>query len=68
MSAYRDGEPTFAARKDVLLREYHVLVTWPDGRRDKIGKFARKPDAARWIRQKSAEWLAARGGLSSDPS
>ena len=25
--------PTFAPRKGVLLREYHVLVRWADGRR-----------------------------------
>ncbi len=50
--------PVFTPRKGVLVREYHVLVVWPDGRREKVGLFPRKPDAARWIKQKSAEWLA----------
>lgn len=50
--------PTFAPRKGVLSREYHVLVVWPDGRRMKVGQFLRKPDAARWIERKSSEWLA----------
>jgi hypothetical protein len=50
--------PTFVPRKGVLLREYHVVVKWADGRRMKVGRFLRKPDAARWIEQKSADWLA----------
>jgi len=50
--------PTFVPRKGVLLREYHVLVKWADGRRTKIGTFPRKPDARRWIEQESADWLA----------
>ena len=50
--------PVFTPRKGVLAREYHVLVVWQDGRREKVGQFPRKPDAARWIKQKSAEWLA----------
>jgi hypothetical protein len=50
--------PVFAPRKGVLVREYHVLVIWPDGRRDKVGQFPRKPDAARWIKNNSVEWLA----------
>ena len=52
--------PVFTPRKGVLAREYHVLVVWQDGRRKKVGQFPRKPDAARWIKQKSAEWLAQR--------
>lgn len=51
------GVPTFLARKGVMMREYHVVALWPDGRREKIGRFVRRPDAARWIAQKSAEWL-----------
>ena len=47
----------FAARKGVLLREYHVLVVWSDGRREKVGRFLHKLDAVRWIAQESAEWL-----------
>ncbi len=50
--------PTFLPRKGVLRREYHVLAVLPDGRRIKIGQFPRKPDAARWIAHKSADWLA----------
>jgi hypothetical protein len=50
--------PTFLARKGVMMRHYHVVALWPDGRREKIGRFVRRPDAARWIKQKSAEWLA----------
>ena len=58
-STTRDTDaPTFTPRKGVLLREYHVIVTWADGRRVKVGKFLRRPDARRWIEQKSAEWLA----------
>jgi hypothetical protein len=53
-----EGTPKFSPRKGMLVREYHVLVTWPDGRRMKTGRFPRKPDAKRWIEQKSAEWLA----------
>lgn len=54
-----DGDaPTFVPRKGVLLREYYVLVTWANGRRMKVGRFLRRPDARRWIEQKSAEWLA----------
>jgi len=49
--------PTFAPRKGVLLREYHVLVRWADGRRVKVGRFSGKPDAQCWIKQKSTEWL-----------
>lgn len=51
-----DG-PKFTPRKGVLSREYHVLVIWPDGHRLKVGRFPRKPDAARWIERKSSEWL-----------
>jgi hypothetical protein len=58
LTALQDAAPKFTPRKGVLMREYHVLVTWPDGRRMKIGEFPRKPDAARWIQQKSADWLA----------
>jgi len=50
-------QPTFAARKGVLLREYHVLVIWSDGRREKIGRFFHKLDAVRWIAQESTDWL-----------
>ena len=50
--------PTFVPRKGVLLREYHVVVAWSDGRRLRTGRFLRKLDAARWIEQKSAGWLA----------
>jgi len=50
--------PIFLPRKGVLRREYHVLAVLPDGRRIKIGQFPRKPDAARWIAHKSADWLA----------
>jgi len=50
--------PSFMPRKGVLMREYHVVVKWADGRRMKVGRFLRKPDAARWIEQKSADWLA----------
>lgn len=50
--------PTFVPRKGVLLREYHVIVAWSDGRRLKTGRFLRKLDAMRWIEQKSAGWLA----------
>ena len=50
-------QPRFAARKGVLLREYHVLVVWSDGRREKVGRFLHKLDAVRWIAQESAEWL-----------
>ena len=54
-----DGEaPRFLARKGVMLREYHVMALWRDGRREKIGRFPCKTDAASWIVQKSAEWLA----------
>jgi hypothetical protein len=49
--------PTFLPRKGVLMRQYHVLVLWPDGRRERVGRFCRRPDAARWIREKSAKWL-----------
>lgn len=49
--------PTFSTRKGVLVREYHVVVAWPDGRREKFGRFPRKPDAVRWIKQKSGAWL-----------
>jgi hypothetical protein len=51
--------PTFVPRKGVLVREYHVVVAWSDGRRLKTGRFIRKLDAKRWIEQKSADWLAA---------
>jgi hypothetical protein len=57
-TASDDGAPTFLARKGIMLREYHVVALWPDGRREKIGRFPRRPDAARWIAQKSTEWLA----------
>ena len=54
-----DGEvPRILARKGVMLREYHVMALWPDGRREKIGRFLCRTDAASWIVQKSAEWLA----------
>lgn len=53
-STYQKDGPSFLPRKGVLVREYHVVVTWPDGRRLKVGKFPRKPDAVRWIEQKSA--------------
>ena len=55
---YANVRPTFVPRKGVLVRVYHVLVIMPDGRRMKVGRFLRKPDAARWIEQKSADWLA----------
>ena len=58
LTTLQDAAPKFLPRKGVLMREYHVLVTWPDGRRLKIGQFPRKPDAVRWIQQKSADWLA----------
>jgi len=58
LTTLAESAPKFAPRKGVLMREYHVLVTWPDGRRMKIGQFPRKPDATRWIQQKSADWLA----------
>ena len=57
-SSHQKDDPSFEPRKGVLIREYHVVVTWPDGRRLKVGQFPRKPDAVRWIKQKSAEWLA----------
>jgi len=57
VAAGDSGGPKFAARKGVMLREYHVLVTWPDGRRMKVGQFPRRPDAALWIEQNSAGWL-----------
>ena len=57
-TAYNNERPTFAARKGIMLREYHVLVTWSDGRREKVGRFLHRLDAACWIEQKSAEWLA----------
>jgi hypothetical protein len=53
-----DDLPTFVPRKGVLLREYYVFVVWASGRRMKVGRFLRRPDAWRWIEQKSAEWLA----------
>lgn len=53
-----NGRPTFLPRKGVLMREYHVLVLMLDGRRLKVGEFPRKPDAVRWIKEKSADWLA----------
>jgi hypothetical protein len=52
------GTPTFLARKGVMMREYYVVARWPDGRREKIGRFVRRSDAVHWIAQKSAEWLA----------
>lgn len=52
------GRPIFLARKSIMRREYHVLVIWPDGRREKVGRFVRRLSAARWIEEKSAEWLA----------
>lgn len=52
-----DEAPTFAARKGVLRRNYHIMVVWPDGRRLKLGYFLSRSDAARWIEQKSADWL-----------
>ena len=58
LTAPAEDAPKFTPRKGVLMREYHVLVIWPDGRRMKIGQFPRKPDAARWIQKKSADWLA----------
>lgn len=50
--------PRFAARKSIMMREYHVLVVWPDGRREKVGRFGRRLSAARWIEEKAADWLA----------
>jgi hypothetical protein len=41
-----------------MMREYHVLVVWPDGRREKVGRFGRRLSAARWIEEKAADWLA----------
>jgi hypothetical protein len=55
---YGSDRPRFAARKSIMLREYHVLVVWPDGRREKVGRFGRRLSAARWIEEKSADWLA----------
>jgi hypothetical protein len=55
---YDSDRPKFVARKGVLLRVYHVLVIWPDGRREKVGCFGRRLGAARWIEEKSADWLA----------
>ena len=55
---YANERPTFRPRKGILMREYHVLVIMPDGRRLKVGEFPGKPDAARWIKEKSADWLA----------
>ena len=55
---HADERPTFLPRKGILVREYHVLVIMPDGRRLKVGEFPRRPDAARWIKEKSADWLA----------
>jgi len=52
------GVPTFLARKGVMMREYYVMARWPDGRREKIGRFAHRPDAVHWIAQTSPEWLA----------
>lgn len=54
------GMPKFAARKSIMLREYHVLVIWPDGCREKIGRFGRRLSAARCIVENSADWLARR--------
>lgn len=49
--------PTFAVRKGVLRRVYHISVVWPDGRRLKLGHFQSRSDAAQWVEQKSADWL-----------
>ena len=61
------GAPRFLARKGVMLREYHVMALWRDGRREKIGRFPCKTDAASWIVQKSAEWLAQYFARGEDP-
>ena len=60
--------PVFLPRKGVLMREYHVLVRWPDGRRMKVGRFPCRPDAARWIAHKSVDWLAAQTASDEDES
>jgi len=59
------GTPKFKPRKGVLSREYYVLVEWPDGRRTKVGRFSRKPDAARWIARNSSDWLAQQPAAGS---
>ena len=54
-----DQEPTFEARPVGIGGAWHVLVSWPDGRTEKITGFASGALANKWIiGPESQRWIA----------
>ena len=59
LHAMVDQEPTFEARPVGIGGAWYVLVTWPDGRIEKVTGFATGALANKWIIGPEAQsWIA----------
>ena len=49
---------TFSIRKKLFSRYCYVFATLPDGQQKKIRRFASEREAAGWVQNRAAEWIA----------
>jgi hypothetical protein len=53
-------QPIISARRSRVPNDWHGMITWPDGRKERVNGFASCGEVADWIANDSARWLDAR--------
>lgn len=55
-------KPSLRVERTGKTSSWHIVVTWPDGRRELVEDFDSKDDAQTWIERKATDWLAIQMG------
>lgn len=58
-----DDQPSIYARKSILPNDWYVMISWPDGRQDRVNGFISSGEATEWIAEESAKWMARRTAI-----
>lgn len=53
-----DTIPTMEARPVGFFSDWYVLVTWPNGKKERVDGFENEAHARGWIAQESEAWIA----------
>ena len=54
-----DVIPKMEPRQLGFFSEWFVLITWPDGRKQRVDGFSTEAHARGWMEHESAAWLAS---------
>lgn len=62
MPVNKRRRPSLKVERTGKTSSWHVVVTWPDGHRERVEDFDSKEDAETWVDRKAADWLAIQMG------